>query len=155
VISFDRLAELYFRTHNACGSPFSRQYMSVAFYHNDEQKKAFQLAAAKEQKRQGRKVRTLIRPVAKFYRAEDYHQKYMVQQDGPLMREIKAIYPDMRRFVDSTMVMRLNGYVGGEGTLAMLDKELADYGLSEEAQKRLREYVRRYERFRQFVPSDN
>jgi hypothetical protein len=59
------------------------------------------------------------------------------------MRELKARYPQERQFVDSTTTARLNGYVGGFGTLEQLEGELETFGLSERAREYLRERVSR------------
>jgi len=75
--------------------------------------------------------------------AEDYHQKYYLRGVGLLMEEMKAMYPQERQFVDSTTAARLNGYVGGFGTLEQLEGELESFGLSEQAEKYIRERVSR------------
>jgi peptide-methionine (S)-S-oxide reductase len=66
---------------------------------------------------------------ARFYLAEDYHQKYYLRHDGVLAAELAAYSP--RELVDSTVAARLNGYVAGAGSPAQLHGELASFGLSE------------------------
>lgn len=78
-------------------------------------------------------------PYAGFWRAEDYHQKYYLRGVRDLTRELEAMYPDADSFVESTVAARVNGYVGGHGTLVQLEKEIGKLGLSPEGQETLRE----------------
>jgi len=84
-------------------------------------------------------VRAPIITGARFYLAEDYHQKYYLQHDRVLMRELAGYSP--RQLVDSTVAARLNGYVAGGGTPARLRDELASFGLTERATKHLEQVV--------------
>ncbi|MHB8883234.1 MAG: hypothetical protein ACYC69_17215 [Thermodesulfovibrionales bacterium] len=43
----------------------------------------------------------------------------------------------MKDFTASTAVARLNGYLGGYGSLEDLQREVSGYGLSEKTKKRL------------------
>jgi peptide-methionine (S)-S-oxide reductase len=74
-----------------------------------------------------------------FYQAEDYHQKYYLGMQGKLVKEMRAVYPDINDYVGSTAVARLNGYAGGYGTEDTLEKELGTLGLSPEGMEELRE----------------
>ena len=89
----------------------------------------------------GQRVRTDIVPASTFYLAEDYHQKFRLQQDPVLTAEYDAIYPEMKDFVNSTAVSRVNGYLGGYGSSAQLKKEIDSLGLSPEGRKRLIESI--------------
>ncbi|MFC1913781.1 hypothetical protein ACFLXF_00685 [Chloroflexota bacterium] len=46
------------------------------------------------------------------------------------MREYQAIYPELKEFINSTAVSRVNGYVGGNGSMEHLQKEIDRLGLS-------------------------
>ena len=89
----------------------------------------------------GRQVHTVIEAASTFYPAEDYHQKFRLQQDPVLTAEYDALYPDMKDFMNSTAVGRVNGYLGGYGSSAQLKKEIDSLGLSPEGRKRLLESV--------------
>lgn len=134
-IGYEKLLEMFFTSHS-CGRAYSRQYMSAIFYHNDEQKKLAQEALQRHALKRG-KLATLILPYTEFYMAEDYHQKYMLQQDAELMKEFSAMYPRLRDLVHSTSAARANGCLGGNGAAAELKTELSEWGLSDAAGKKL------------------
>lgn len=52
------------------------QYRAGIFYTNDAQKTAAAASIPVIEKKLGQKVATFLRPVSKFYPAEDYHQAY-------------------------------------------------------------------------------
>ena len=83
------------------------------------------------------KILTEILPFTGFYLAEGYHQKYSLRQKPGLMREFKAMYPDDENFINSTAAARVNGYVAGYGTYAMLLTEISSFGLSPEESRKL------------------
>ncbi|MFP3879739.1 MAG: peptide-methionine (S)-S-oxide reductase MsrA [Dehalococcoidia bacterium] len=123
-VSYEQLLEVYWDSHNPTTQPWSRQYMSIIFYHNSEQ---FTLATESKQREEaslGRRVYTEIIPFSEFYVAEDYHQKYHLQQVPELMEELTVIYPNFADFRDSTAVARINGYIGGHVTFEELQEQL-------------------------------
>jgi peptide-methionine (S)-S-oxide reductase len=66
-------------TPNRQGPDVGEQYRSVIFYHTEEQRRAAAEAKA-ELDRSGRFARpvvTAIEPAGPFYRAEEYHQRYL------------------------------------------------------------------------------
>jgi peptide-methionine (S)-S-oxide reductase len=75
--------------------------------------------------------------------AEDYHQKYRLRGVSVLMAEFEALYPDPAGLVNSTAAARVNGYVGGNGTLNQLEAEIGQLGLSEAGRETLLEIVGR------------
>ena len=137
VISYGELLEIFWRSHDPGNRPWSRQYMSAIFYHNEEQKKQAFESMKREEARTHRKIYTEISPASKFYRAEDYHQKYYLRQRPELIRELKAIYPSDEDFVNSTVAARLNGYLAVKGPYAALRAEIGDLLPPEESRKLL------------------
>jgi peptide-methionine (S)-S-oxide reductase len=113
--------------------------MSIIFYHNEEQRRLAIETKESEEARLGGDIATEIVPFSKFYLAEDYHQKYYLRRESALMEEFNAIYPDSKDFIDSTSAARVNGYVGGYGTLATLEEEPGILGLSQAGIERLLE----------------
>ena len=150
-ISYEALLEIFWNSHNPARQAWNRQYMSALFYHNaGQQELALETKARQEAGRRGkilgRKIYTEILPAGPFYRAEDYHQKYLLQRRGELMQEYRAIYPNFVDLVDSTAATRVNGYVGGYGSLAALETELDSLGLSPAGREKLVRMVRRLAR---------
>jgi hypothetical protein len=119
--------------------PFSDQYKSVIFYHNDEQKALAEEARDNLQASLNRQVFTEIVPAGIFYPAEDYHQKYYLRGIPRLEAEFMAKYPDITEFTLSTAVARANGYAGGFGTPGVLQEELGLLGLSPEGEEIIRQ----------------
>jgi peptide-methionine (S)-S-oxide reductase len=70
----------------------------------------------------------------------------MLRYTSELLDEYRAIYPNLKDFVNSTATARVNGYVSGYGDPGQLQVELDSLGLSPEGRKRLVEFARRYQR---------
>lgn len=138
-ISYRQLLGVFWSSHSPIYEPGSRQYMSVVFYHSEEQQRLAIDMKESEEARLGRDIFTEIVPFKEFYLAEDYHQKYYLRQEPALMQDFKAIYPATKDFIASTAVARVNGYAGGYGESATLEEELKILGLSESGRKRLLE----------------
>lgn len=122
------LAEIW--AHRRGGRSYGgRQYMEAVFAAD-----ATQEAAARAQG-----VTAPIITGARFYRAEDYHQKYYLRHDSILFREFADYMP--AQFVDSRVAARLNGYVAGRGGPAQLREEIDSFGLSSAANGQLERVV--------------
>lgn len=104
--------------------------MSAVFYGNEGQRKSAIDTRDRHAKKTGEKITTQVLPLGEFYLAEDYHQKYRLRQRRELFREFRAMYPDDKDFFRSTAVARVNGYLGGNGTLSDLEREISGFGLS-------------------------
>jgi peptide-methionine (S)-S-oxide reductase len=84
-VSYEELLDNFFELHdpttmNRQGPDWGTQYRSAIFYHSEEQKlkaeaKIGQLTADGRYK--PRRVVTIVEPAQTFWRAEDYHQKYL------------------------------------------------------------------------------
>ncbi|CAN5798264.1 hypothetical protein BH11MYX2_BH11MYX2_14960 [soil metagenome] len=131
-LSYEALLDAIWRDRRG-GRSFGRhQYMEAVFCENADQER---LARA----RIGDKA-----PViggARFYLAEDYHQKYHLRHDSILMRELADYTP--RQLVDSTLAARLNGYVAGQRSRAAEDDDLARLGLSPAGSAHLEKMLRK------------
>ncbi len=125
VVSYSDLLDVFWKSHNPGSRPCSRQYRSAIFYHNEEQKR-LALESRKAVEAGTGKVYTEIEPAGRFYRAEDYHQKYYLRQRPDLLNELRKTYPRDRDLVDSTAAARVNGYLGGNGSCALAHRELKD-----------------------------
>jgi peptide-methionine (S)-S-oxide reductase len=54
-----------------------------------------------------------------------------------LEAEFRAIYPKPVDLADSTAAARINGFLGGNGTIEQLQAEIKSYGLSPQAERTL------------------
>jgi methionine-S-sulfoxide reductase len=145
-ISYEDLLALFWESHRPGQRAWRRQYMNAVFYHDEKQRLAALNSKAQVEEKTGRAVHTQILPLRSFTLAEAYHQKYLLRRDADLSRELKRIYPGLNEFINSTAVTRLNGYVGGYGSMAQLERELGTLGISAAGRKNLVERVRRSER---------
>ncbi len=136
-ISYAELLELFWASHSPTSRPWSCQYASIIFYHDEEQKRLAEESRDREVARRAAPLYTEITPYVRFFLAEEYHQKYRLRQDQALLAEYEAIYPDPVDLVASTAVARVNGYLGGNGSLAQLRAEIDDLGLSPAGKERL------------------
>jgi len=141
--TYAELLDLFWQTHNPCNRAGSRQYMSAVFYHGEEQKQLALASRDREAARRQMPIATQVLPATEFYLAEDYHQKYLLRRRSNLMRDFQAMYPDEKDFGASTAAARVNGYLGGNGTLEALEKELPSLGLTPASGTALREAIRR------------
>ncbi len=140
-LSYEDILQLFWENHDPAAKIRSRQYMAIIFFHNAEQEKAARRSKEKVEQQVGSTIYTEVQPYTKFYLAEDYHQKYYLQNVPELAGEIKAYYPEFSDFVNSTVAARLNGLVGGYGDAALLEKELDSYGLSSRGRELLQDIV--------------
>ena len=141
VVSYEELLEIYWNSHDPFRQIMSRQYMNLIFVHNEEQERLAQESKALLAQKKDDAIYTNIISSFKFYPAEDYHQKYYLQNVPALMEEFKNFYPDFQDMVDSTAAARVNGYIGGFGNAASLSREIEDLGLSDDGAKLLRKMV--------------
>jgi methionine-S-sulfoxide reductase len=137
VISYEELLNVFWDSHNPTEPPLSVQYKSIIFYHNEEQKRLAQESKAQREAELKKTIFTEILPYSRFYIAEDYHQKYYASNVPDLYMELKAIYPDVSDYVNSTAVARVNGFVLGKRDIEVLRREIDSYGLSPSASQRL------------------
>lgn len=81
-ISYDQLLDHFWQMHdpttlNRQGPDFGTQYRSAIFFHSPEQEKAAQASRQRWQARFSKPIVTQIAPASTFYRAEEYHQRYL------------------------------------------------------------------------------
>lgn len=92
IISYEQLLEKFWKKHNPTtlnrqGWDIGTQYRSAIFYHSDEQRRQAvdSLHKMDAHGHYDDPVVTEIVPAATFWRAEEYHQKY-VQKNKPACR---------------------------------------------------------------------
>jgi hypothetical protein len=126
--------------------------MAAVFFHNEEQRRLALKSKDRVAAARKAEIKTQVLPYTGFTPAEDYHQKFHLRDEHALMEEFKQMYPQTRDFVASTAAARVNGYLGGYGTLEELNKELESYGLSEAGKTRLLEIVEKSGHRREACP---
>jgi peptide-methionine (S)-S-oxide reductase len=91
-ISYKKLLEVFWQAHdpttlNRQGADVGTQYRSVIFYHDEKQKIAAEKSKQEAQKNFSDPIVTEIKPLTKFYKAENYHQEYFNNhRDAPYCR---------------------------------------------------------------------
>lgn len=87
VITYEELLDVFWEIHdptsvNCQGPDIGSQYRSVIFYFDNHQKNAANKSKTSLQSsgKHKRDIATEIVPADKFYRAEDYHQRYYEKQ---------------------------------------------------------------------------
>ena len=88
-ISYESLLEAFFEMHdptqlNRQGPDIGDQYRSVIFFHSAEQQAIAEKTKAELDAagRFSRPIATLIEPAPTFWRAEEYHQRYIERRGG-------------------------------------------------------------------------
>lgn len=88
IISYEKLLHTFWDNHNPTqlnrqGWDVGKQYRSVIFYQDEKQKIAAE-KSKKELEKSGKwgdkKIVTSIEPAPPFYKAEEYHQKYLFKR---------------------------------------------------------------------------
>jgi len=86
-VSFENLLDVFWKIHdpttlNRQGPDVGTQYRSAVFYHTPQQKALAQESMQKLEKARTfkRPITTKIVPAPQFYKAEEYHQRYLEKQ---------------------------------------------------------------------------
>lgn len=80
-VSLEKLLEIFFAAHdpttlNSQGNDVGTQYRSVIFYENDSQREICENYISKISGEFDSPIVTEVIPLQRFYKAEEYHQKY-------------------------------------------------------------------------------
>lgn len=83
-ISYEKLLEIFWDLHdptqlNRQGPDYGTQYRSAIFYHDEKQRKLAESLKDKiiKSRKYSKPVVTEITKAGEFYKAEDYHQRYL------------------------------------------------------------------------------
>ncbi len=129
-VRYAELLEVFAAVHDPTAPAFSRQYASAVFPGDPEQRERAEIFLRELEEELGRTIRTEVIFDATFYVAEDYHQKFYLQREEGVWRELEEIHGSFWDAVDAREAARLNGYLGGFGSRAELESELPHFGLS-------------------------
>src|SRR6056300_1695237 len=104
VVSFATLVQVFFGSHdpttpNRQGPDSGSQYRSIAFYTSDQEREIIQnyMQMLKDKEIFKKEIVTEIKPLERFYYAEEYHQDYEKNNpDNPYVRQVSI--PRLRKF---------------------------------------------------------
>ena len=89
IVSYEKLLDVFWKIHdpttlNRQGPDVGRQYRSLVAYHTLEQQEIAKKSIEHLEKsgRFKNRIVTEIVPATKFYKAEEYHQKYYMKRGG-------------------------------------------------------------------------
>ena len=87
-VSYDQMLDIFFQNHdptqlNRQGPDVGTQYRSVIFTHSPEQEYAARAKKEALTRQFNRPIVTSIEPVLAFWRAEEYHQRYLEKNGLP------------------------------------------------------------------------
>ncbi len=76
------MADIFWNKHDPTtkdrqGGDVGSQYRSAIFYHDDTQRALAEAGVKAETQRRGKQVVTQVAPAGTWYKAEEYHQKYL------------------------------------------------------------------------------
>jgi peptide-methionine (S)-S-oxide reductase len=110
IVSYAALLEVFWRTHdpttlNRQGNDVGSQYRSVIFYHDETQRQTAEelMQQLTEAGVYDQPIVTEIVPFERFYKAEDYHQNYFVDNGNvpycaiivqPKVEKFKKVFSD-------------------------------------------------------------
>ena len=104
IVSFDQLLEVFFYIHdpttlNRQGNDTGEQYRSVIFFTSGQQEKSVRtfIDNFENKKIFLGSIVTEIKPLDKFYKAEDYHQKYFMSNPSQPYCQL-IISPKIKKF---------------------------------------------------------
>jgi peptide-methionine (S)-S-oxide reductase len=87
-VTYEELLDAFWTMHDATtlnrqGPDVGAQYRSAIFFHTPEQESAARASKERAQARFRRPIVTEITPASRFYRAEEYHQRYFEKHGMP------------------------------------------------------------------------
>jgi peptide-methionine (S)-S-oxide reductase len=89
-VTYDELLNVFWTAHdptqvNRQGPDFGKQYRTAIFFHSPEQEAAAKksIAALSAGGKFKRPIATEVTAAGPFYRAEEYHQKYLLKRGAP------------------------------------------------------------------------
>ncbi|PTX17437.1 peptide methionine sulfoxide reductase msrA/msrB [Halanaerobium congolense] len=135
-ISYRELVEIFFNSHNAFAEAYSRQYASLILYHNEEQRQTAVEVKENLEAERNREVKTVIKELDRFYLAENYHQKFRLQQKTEF-RDHYFEMMSMEEFINSPTISKINGYVSGNGGRDEIIQNIGEFALTDKLQEEL------------------
>lgn len=105
IISYDKLLTVFFATHNPTtlnqqGNDVGTQYRSLILFSNDIQKQTAEVFIKKlnDSDPGGRPIVTEVKPLERFYEAEEYHRDYFAKNSTQPYCQV-IIEPKVKKLV--------------------------------------------------------
>ena len=142
VLDYDTLLDMVWSAHDPTRAGFSIQYRAAIWCTSDEQLALARQSGERAARARGGSLATAVEPFERFYRAEDYHQKYRLRRERALLAELIERYGSDRAMVDSTAAARLNGLLSGYGRRGDVARLLPLLELSPKGEQALQSRLR-------------
>lgn len=143
IVSYKELAEVFFNSHSIDFPVLNNQYKSLVLYKEDSEYDTIMQLISQIRDMKKIDVYTDVQRLDIFYPAENYHQKYYLQNTMDIMIEFEKKYPKFKDFVNATDSARVNGYIKGYGDVNRLEKD-SYIDLSDRGIYRLKQIVSSY-----------
>jgi len=132
--NYEDILDVFWRSHDSTVKT-SRQYRSILVPNSPAQAEVAiaKLSAAPPASK------TVVLEGSTFTVAEQRHQKNRLRRDPAMVRCLVQSGQD--DFTSSHLATRLNGFLGGKGTMAQFNKEWQDLGLNKEQAAHVRRAI--------------
>jgi len=120
--------------------------MNAIFFHDEKQNDIILKSKEQLTSQLEGQITTEVIPYEKFYLAENYHQKYHLQNVPVLLNDYKKIFTSIEQFIDSTSACRVNGFLIGHGSVDDFDSDIGKLGLSEQPTQILTDIFYKYKK---------
>ncbi|WP_046178404.1 peptide-methionine (S)-S-oxide reductase MsrA [Domibacillus tundrae] len=126
LLSFEDIIRTFWAHHTSTHRVTyrERQYMSILFYHDQQQKQTIDKVKKELELERKETIETEIQPFTAFILAEDRHQKYHLKRFKQAAGMLETSFPSEASFMNSTLIARLNGFVKEFGTLQNIHQEI-------------------------------
>lgn len=96
-VDYETLLNVFWQIHdptqlNRQGPDVGDQYRSAIFTHGDEQERAAIASRDREQRKYSKPIVTQILPSPRFWRAEEYHQRYFEKNGGGACHVVPPVH---------------------------------------------------------------
>jgi len=133
-IEYQDILNVFWQSHDSTLKT-SRQYRSLLVPTSCEQTEM----AKSHLKTAPQASKTVVVEGSKFITAEARHQKNRLRRDPAMVRCL--VQSGHEDFTSSYLATRLNGFLGGKGTMAQFNKEWQDLGLNKDQAAHIRKAI--------------